>query len=139
MLTVEQLIQESQDPRLHKLPNYARELIHLLATRLKQEASYAQAVKERAEKEVDELRVLLADGPTGSDTFMDMPRTTVAGYEDDQRPLGTGTTIEFRAPSDGPGEGVIVSRQEDGRIRVHGINHLAVIPVGAAHVFIETR
>lgn len=141
MLSVEKLIEEAKDPRLDRLPLYARQLIHDLAYRMDAEHRAAEGARATALKEVTEARALLRfSGPDGTDTFMDLPRALYDDAEDDdQRPLGKGTVIDFRGPEDGPGEGISVSRQEDGTVHVHGINHLAVRPVDSTYLIIEKR
>jgi hypothetical protein len=138
MLSVEKLIEESRDSRLHKLPLYARELIHDLAHRLDAEHRYALATRETAAREVEEARALLAEGPEGSDTFMAMPYSRVGDDEIEERPLGKGTVIEFRDPELSPGEGIEVCLN-DGSLLVRGINHLAIVPVSLTSLRIETR
>jgi hypothetical protein len=138
MLSVEQLIAESRDPRLQKLPMYARDLIHDLAHRMEAEAIARQAVMDRAAKEVDEIRTLLSKGPEDSDTFMAIPRTVIGDDEIEEKPLGQGTVIEFRQPDMETGEGFEVSLN-DGSLLVQGINHLTVIPVSLTSLRIETR
>lgn len=139
MLSVEKLLEEANDPRLARLPLYARQLIHDLAYRMDAEHRAAEGARATAYKEVTAARDLLrADGPADSDTFMDLPRAVYDDAEDDdQRALGKGVTIDFRGPDDIPGEGISVSRQEDGTIHVHGINHLAVRPVDPTYLIIE--
>lgn len=139
MQSTEKLIEESHDPRLQKLPLYARELIGRLARRLQTDAASAQWTKVRAEKEVDEIRTLLADGPEGSDTFVEMPRTMLSTLDEDgQRPLGTGVSVEFRPQGAGPGEGFEV-RLESGSLVISGVNRIAVIPRDSHSVTIEAR
>jgi hypothetical protein len=140
VLSVEQLIQESRDPRLQKLPLYARQLIFDLARRMELEKISADAIRDRAGKEVDEVRKIAAEGPEDSDTFMDLPHSQVAGYleEAEQRPLGKGVNIEFRPEGAEVGEGFDV-KLKDGRLHVSGVNHLAVIPGGPMSIVIETR
>lgn len=140
MLTNQQLIQEATAAQSRSLPAYAKELISDLARALDQQTRYAEGVRERAAKEVDELRVQLAAGPDDADTFVAMPSTLVGELDDDpeDRPLGTGVTVEFRAPDMGPGEGFGVSIT-DGRLHVCGLNHLAVVPEHATSLWIEAR
>lgn len=140
MRGIEQLIEESRDPRLDRLPLYARQLIRDLARRLDTEYRRADSIAARAEQEVAEARALLAGGPEGSDTFVDLPRSRFEGHGDDdlQRPLGTGVPVEFREPDEMPGEGITVTRQ-DGVLHLNGCNLLAVIPVNLSYVKIERR
>lgn len=140
MLSVEQLIEESRTDRLHSQPLWVRTLVHELARSLEREHVSAERARSQAEREVDAARALLTEGPAGSDTFMDLPRTLAGSVTDEyeQRPLGTGVSIEFRRPEDGPGEGIDV-KFENGRLRVGGLNHLAVVPVDARTIYIETR
>jgi hypothetical protein len=127
MLSVQQLIEESRSERLQKLPMYAQELIHDLAHRLDAEHRYAQSTCERAEKEVDAIRKLLAEGPEDSDTFVSLPHSLLDSGDFEERPLGQGVTVEFRAPGLTPGEGFDV-KLKDGRLIVSGIARLAVAP-----------
>jgi hypothetical protein len=139
MLSVEKLIEESRDPRLQRLPQYARQLIHDLAHRLDLVHRYAVAVKEQAEREVDQAREIAAEGPEGSDTFLDLPRSLHSTSDDyEVRPLGRGANIEFRRPGDDPGEGFNVKLDDDG-LKIHGVNCLAVVPVDPYTLKIETR
>lgn len=137
MLTVDQLIEESRDPRLQRLPQYAQTLIWDLAHRLAAEHAAAEGARATAEKEVTQARALLTEGPADSDTFMDLPRAQY-DYSEEQRPLGKGTNIEFRAPELESGEGVSVKWQGD-HLLVNGINHLAVVPVNSTTIKIEVR
>lgn len=136
----QQLIEKAAAVQSRSLPAYAKELIHDLARALDQQSRYAEGVRERAAKEVDELRVQLAAGPEDADTFVAMPRTLVGELDDDpeDRPLGTGVAVEYRAPDMGPGEGFGVSLV-GGRLRVTGLNHLAVVPESALTLWIEAR
>jgi hypothetical protein len=139
MLSVERLLEEARNPRLERLPLYARELIEDLARRMAIEAAHAESVTERAEKAAEEATALLTQGPAGSDTFMDLPRDLIKYEEEiDQRPLGTGVNIEFRQESDLPGEGICATWEADG-LKIHGPNPLTVIPVDSCTVRIETR
>jgi hypothetical protein len=140
MQTIEQLISAAATAQFRSLPKYAKDLIHDLAVALRQQSRYAEGIRTRAAKEVDELRVQLAAGPEHADTFMGLPRTLVGELDDDpeDRPLGTGTVIEYRGPEDGPGEGFSVSLV-DGRLSVRGLNHLAVIPSSSTSLYIEKR
>jgi hypothetical protein len=139
-LSVEQLIAESRDLRLQKLPVYARELIHQMAVRLESEYIYGKELVKRAEQAANEAVALLGKGPEDSDTFLDLPRS-VTRYSDDeegQRPLGQGVNIEFRSPGEESGEGINV-KMEDGRLKIHGLNALVVVPQDHTTVHIETR
>lgn len=137
MRDVEQLVADSRDARLQKLPVYAQQLIRELAHRMEAEHRYAKAVVERAEKETADAQTLLAEGLADSDTFMDL-HMSFSVTEDVQRPLGQGVNIEFRGPDDGVGEG-INARWEDGHLVIDGINSLAVIPVGPHRIHIERK
>lgn len=137
MLTVDQLIEESRDPRLQRLPQYAQNLIWDLAHRLAAEHAAADGARATAEREVAEARALLTEGPVDSDTFMDLPRSRYDDSED-QRPLGKGTNIEFRGPDTESGEGISVKWKGD-HLLVNGINHLAVVPVDSMTIKIEVR
>lgn len=138
MMTIEQLIEESRDERLERLPLYARTLIHQLALRLESEHRDAVVVRAQAEEEVTEARALLTQGPEDSDTFVDLPRSKVAGYTDEpeQRALGKGISVEFRRPSDAAGEGFIVYLKDD-QLHVSSMSYLAVLPVDHSTVVIE--
>jgi hypothetical protein len=127
MRSIETLLTDARDDRLRRLPNYAQDLIAELAARLDQETRYARAVKERAAKEVDELRAQLTKGPEDADTFMDLPYSRVGDVEG-QRPLGKGVNIEFRAPGLTEGEGFEVKLTEEGHLKIGGITRLAVVP-----------
>lgn len=139
MKTTEELIREAQEAQRRPMAKWTSQLIADLTYRLDLEARSARGAKARAAKEVEEARALLAEGPAGSDTFLDLPRALYTDQEDEQRPLGKGASIEFRDLADGPGEGVTVKRLEDGTLRVSGLNHLAVVPVNTTTVHIETR
>lgn len=136
--TTEDLVRLATDPRLKSQPRWVQKLISDLAARMISAEKEVIRVKERAAKEVDEARTLLAQGPEGSDTFMDLPYSQVDSGTDDfeQRPLGTGVNIEFRGPGDEPGEG-ISARWRGGQLEIHGINTLAVLPVGTSRVNIK--
>lgn len=140
MMTVEQLIEESRDERLQRLPMYARTLIHDLAARLDMEHRHAASVKERAEKEVEEARALLTQGPEDSDTFVDLPHSTIAGYTDEpeQRPLGKGVSVEFRRPGGDVGEGFSV-RLKDGQLHISSTSYLAVLPQNHSAIVIDVH
>jgi hypothetical protein len=135
-LTVEKLIEESRSERLQRLPQYAQELIHDLAHRLDAEHRYAQSIRERAEKEVDEVRKLAAEGPEDSDTFVSLPHSVLDSGDFEERPLGQGVTVEFRAPGLEPGEGFDV-KMTDGHLVVSGVNRLGIVPVHASQVEIR--
>lgn len=134
-----QLILDANDPRLERQPQYVRQLIAELAYRLNLEAKAAEGARRRAEKEVDEARKIAAEGPENSDTFLSMPRSfSTFSEEYEQKPLGTGVNIEFRAPGLTEGEGFQVS-MEDGKIKVSGMSRLAVVPQDAYSITIEAR
>lgn len=147
MRSIEQLIQDSDDPRLERQPKFVRQLIAELAYRLKLEATAAESARRNAEKEVGEARALAMQGPENADTFMNMPNS-FSTYADDyeQKPLGTGTGIEFRDADMEAGDGISAKFEpretEDGRIRtgrlkIHGLNRLAVVPESPTVLYIE--
>jgi hypothetical protein len=132
--------QAAEDPRLPKQAKWVQGLIYGLASRLELEIRSAEGVRQRAEREVSEARSLLTEGPADSDTFMDLARSLADTYDDvPQRPLGKGVNIEFRTDGMQTGEGVNVKLMEDGTLHVHGLGHLAVIPVNHSYLKIETR
>jgi hypothetical protein len=139
MLSTKQLIEEAQDERLRHLPLYARKLIHDLAVRLGQEAAYSKSAREKAEQQVDAARKLLNEGPADSNTFLSLGNVMGSNYgedgREDERPLGSGPSIEFRDPSLMPGEGFSV-RMKNGRLEISGINVLAITPVHSTAVTI---
>lgn len=139
MKSVEHLLDEATAMRTRPLPAYAQTLIADLAKRLEMEATAAAGARETAEREVTEARALLTSGPADSDTYLDLPRALYATEDDEQRPLGKGASIEFRKPEELPGEGISVKREEDGSLRISGLNHLAVVPVNLTTIKIETR
>lgn len=140
MQTVEQLIESAKTARLQTQPLWVRNLVRDLAQQLELQTRYAEAVKERAEKEVGEARVLLTGGPADSDTYVELPRAASV-YEEDvsQRPLGKGVCIEFRAPGEESGEGITVQRTEGGSLAVCSYGSLAVIPQDAHTLLIAKR
>ena len=125
--------------RLEKQPMWVQLLVRDLAHRLDLETRAAVGVRAAAEVEVSRAREDLVKGPADSDTFADMPRSAVVDDDDAQRPLGRGVNIEFRAPDDMPGEGINVKLEEDGALHVHGIGHMAVIPINHSYIKIQTR
>lgn len=139
MKTVDELVTASQDERLRRQPAYVQNLIHDLASRMVLEHRAAEGARRRAEKEVDEARKIAAEGPENSDTFLSMPRSFSTFSEDfDQKPLGTGVNIEFRAPGLTEGEGFQV-HMDDGKLKISGMSRLAVVPQDAYSITIEAR
>ena len=139
MTTVDQLIEQSRDPRLRRQPVYVQNLIHELAHRLEAEHAYAQAVIKRAESEVDEARKIAAEGPEDSDTFLSLPGSLLSSADDyEQKSLGTGAKVEFRAPGLRPGEGFQV-RMKNGHLKITGMSSMAVIPQDRYTIVIEER
>jgi hypothetical protein len=132
MLTVEQLIEEAQDRRLEKLPNYARDLIRELSQALRVADRTRIAVAEVAAEEVTAARALLNSGPEGSDTFLCLPSSAVVDTEEDgmYRPLGPGVSVEFleQGADRLHGEGFTV-RMKDGHLYINGITAMSVHPV----------
>lgn len=137
-MAASELIKAGQAAQNRPLPTYAKQLIGDLTVALDRQIRYTEAIKIKAAEEVDEVRAILAGDPEGADTFASMPRTTVGYDETEDRPIGTGITIEYRAPDMGPGEGFEVSLK-DGRLHVRGINTLAVVPVHSSELWIEVK
>lgn len=137
-MTNEELIDAGQAAQNRNLPAYAKRLIGDLVVALDRQARYAEGTRVRAAKEIDEIRALLTDGPADADTFASLPRTMVGDDETEDRPIGTGVTVEYRAPGLTPGEGFEVSLK-DGRLHVRGIARMAVVPQGPHSFWIEAR
>lgn len=138
------LIEQAREAQGRNLPMYAKILISDLARRLELAEKEIRGTRERAAKEVDELRTQLSTGPQDSDTFVSMPRTLLADdtYDTTQRPLGRGVGIEFRRPGLEEGEGTRVHwEDEDGLegLIVHSMARLSVIPQDAHTVKIVER
>ena len=136
---LDQLSEASKDPRLAKLPMYAQILIRDLAVRMRMEASHARNVEEKADRETEAARRLLNEGPADADTFLSLdgvlPNSLSEDGREDERPLGKGCGIEFRAPGSLPGEGFVVW-MTNGRLNISGMNPLAVLPVSTDRVTI---
>jgi len=144
MATPEQLIKRAEEAQSRNLPAYAKNLIHDLAHRLELAEREVRGTRERAAKEVDELRTQLSAGPADADTFVSMPRTVLADetYETTQRPLGRGVRIEFRRPEQEEGEGIKVHMEDEHGLEglvVHSMARLAVYPVDAYTLKIVER
>lgn len=139
MKTTDQLIAAARDPRLAAQPKWIQQLVHDLAHRMELEARSAEGARRRAEGEVAQARELLTSGPADSDAYMDLPRAySTYSDEAEQRPLGRGTTVEFRSPDTGPGEGMSV-RWTGAGLEISGINCLAVVPLDPTRIRIEAR
>lgn len=129
MRSIEQLTEDAQDPRLRKQPQWVEQLVYELGRRLELEHRAAEGARTRALEEVTEARALLTgQGPADADTFMSLPRALYDDNEGDLRPLGRGTTVEFRPEGAGEGEG-FEAKLKDGELIVGGVNALAVVPV----------
>lgn len=137
MLSVEQLIEEAQDPRLRKQPLWVQTLVGDMAHRLRLESTAAANSQARAEVEVSAAREALAEGPADSDTFLDLPRSLADTDDVPQKPLGKGVNIEFRPYWLESGEGINVKLDENGSLHVRGIGHLVVVPVDQSYVKIK--
>jgi hypothetical protein len=126
------LLADAQDPRLERLPNYARDLISELAIALDHSEKIRTAVAEAAAEEVTAARALLNSGPEGSDTFLCLLSSAVVDTEEDgmYRPLGPGVSVEFleQGADRLHGEGFTV-RMKDGHLYINGITAMSVHPV----------
>lgn len=138
MMSVDRLLEEAKQARLQRLPQYAQELIFDLARSLEREHRAASDIQERAEKEVTEARALLTSGPEDSDTFASLPSSLYTMEEDEERPLGKGTSIEFRAPDNHlPGNGISVARRDNGDLEIRSMAQVAVIPLSTHNLLIR--
>ena len=81
---------------------------------------WAQQELRRLEADLRDAHARLGAGPDDSDTFADP-------YADAPRPLGKGTTVEFRTGPNRFGDRVLVSVGKD-RVRIHGGDSLHIYP-----------
>lgn len=140
MLTVKQLLEEAQDKRLERLPNYARDLVRELASRLRSVDADRTRILEEATEEMTALKALLEKGPEGSDTFLSLPYSRYVEQDMQEgprhRPLGQGVSIDFMPPGK-TDTGYRVRLQGDG-LHVETMGQLSIVPVNPRVVLLRT-
>lgn len=139
--SIEKLLIKAKDARLLRQPKWVRDLVHELAWQIQISEAAEEGMRGRLETEMAAARALLNEGPKDSDTFLFLSNEladTSDEENDSYRPLGTGVTVEFRRPGDGPAEGFSVRLTEKGLV-ISGINKLAVVPDHSTSVTVITH